>query len=51
MMREARQVVSEGVAEPDEVDRLLIDCYRWPSGPFAMVKGAHQGWQDRSPAR
>ena len=23
---------------------LESDCYRWPSGPFGMVKGAGSGW-------
>ena len=27
-----------------EVDQLMMDCYRWPSGPFGMVKGAGSGW-------
>ena len=44
MVREAQRVVDEGVATRDEVDQLMIDCYRWPSGPFGMVKGAGSGW-------
>ena len=34
----------EGIATADEVDQLMMDCYRWPSGPFGMVKGAGSGW-------
>jgi 3-hydroxyacyl-CoA dehydrogenase len=45
MIAEARRVVDEGVASADEVDQLMMDCYRWPTGPFAMVKGAEGGWQ------
>lgn len=45
MMREASRVVEEGVASHDEVNQLMVDCYRWPVGPFAMVKGASSGWK------
>ena len=44
MIAEAQQVVQEGIATADEVDQLMMDCYRWPSGPFGMVKGAGSGW-------
>ena len=44
MIAEAQQVVNEGIANADEVDQLMMDCYRWPSGPFGMVKGAGSGW-------
>jgi 3-hydroxybutyryl-CoA dehydrogenase len=44
MVREAQRVVDEGIATRDEVDQLMIDCFRWPSGPFGMVKGAGSGW-------
>ena len=44
MFAEAQRVIDEGVAQPEEIDRLLMDCYRWPSGPFAMVQGATKGW-------
>jgi 3-hydroxybutyryl-CoA dehydrogenase len=44
MVREAQRVVDEGIATRDEVDQLMMDCYRWPSGPFGMVKGAGSGW-------
>jgi len=45
MLREAQRVVDEGVATPEQVNQLMVDCYRWPVGPFAMVKGAAKGWQ------
>jgi 3-hydroxyacyl-CoA dehydrogenase len=45
MAREARQVVDEGIATREQVDQLLMDCYRWPSGPFGMGKGASSGWK------
>jgi 3-hydroxyacyl-CoA dehydrogenase len=44
MVREAQRVVDEGIATPAEVDRLMMDCFRWPSGPFGMVAGAGSGW-------
>ena len=44
MVAEAQKVVNEGVATQDEVDQLMMDCYRWPAGPFGMVKGATSGW-------
>lgn len=44
MVAEAQKVVSEGIATADDVDQLMMDCYRWPSGPFGMVKGAGSGW-------
>ncbi len=39
MIAEARRVVDEGVASADDVDQLMMDCFRWPTGPFGMVKG------------
>jgi len=45
MIREAQRVVDEGVASPEEVNQLMVDCYNWPVGPFARVKGAGSGWQ------
>lgn len=44
MIAEAQRVVDEGVASADEVDALMMDCFRWPTGPFGMVKGATSGW-------
>lgn len=45
MGREARQVVAEGVATAEEVDQLMVDCFRWPAGPFGMGRGARSGWR------
>jgi 3-hydroxyacyl-CoA dehydrogenase len=44
MIAEAQKVVNEGIATADQVDQLMMDCYRWPTGPFGMVKGATGGW-------
>jgi 3-hydroxyacyl-CoA dehydrogenase len=44
MLREAQRVVDEGLATADDVDQLMVDCFRWPSGPFGMVRGARSGW-------
>jgi 3-hydroxyacyl-CoA dehydrogenase len=46
MLREASRVVEEGVATHEQVNQLMVDCYRWPVGPFAMVKGATGGWKE-----
>ena len=48
MLREAARVVEEGVASHEQVNQLMVDCFRWPVGPFAMVKGAGSGWGDRT---
>lgn len=45
MIREANAVVAEGVASREEVDQLMVDCFRWPSGPYGMVSGATTGWR------
>jgi 3-hydroxybutyryl-CoA dehydrogenase/3-hydroxyacyl-CoA dehydrogenase len=45
MLREAARVVEEGVASHEQVNQLMVDCFRWPVGPFAMVKGATSGWK------
>lgn len=44
MVAEAQKVVNEGIASADEVDQLMMDCFRWPTGPFGMVQGATGGW-------
>ncbi|MFA5885554.1 MAG: 3-hydroxyacyl-CoA dehydrogenase family protein [Acidimicrobiia bacterium] len=44
MIREAVRVVDEGVATREQVDQLMTDCFRWPAGPFGMVRGAGSGW-------
>jgi 3-hydroxyacyl-CoA dehydrogenase len=41
---EAQAVVAEGVATEEQVDQLMMDAFRWPAGPFAMVRGATSGW-------
>jgi 3-hydroxybutyryl-CoA dehydrogenase/3-hydroxyacyl-CoA dehydrogenase len=46
MITEASRVVAEGVASHDDVNQLMVDCFAWPVGPFAMVKGATTGWKD-----
>ena len=46
MVREAVQVVDAGIATHEEVNRLMVDCFNWPVGPFAMIKGATEGWKE-----
>jgi len=48
MLREAAQVVEAGIADQAEVNKLMVDCFGWPVGPFAMVKGATSGWREES---
>jgi 3-hydroxyacyl-CoA dehydrogenase len=44
MVREANAVIDEGIATREQVDMLMVDCFRWPVGPFGMVQGATTGW-------
>ncbi len=44
MRREANRVVDEGIASAEEVDQLMMDCFRWPTGPHGMGFGARGGW-------
>jgi NAD(P)-dependent dehydrogenase (short-subunit alcohol dehydrogenase family) len=37
--------VAEGVASHEQVNQLMVDCFRLPVGPFAMVQGATTGWK------
>jgi 3-hydroxyacyl-CoA dehydrogenase len=37
--REARRVVAEGIATPEQVDAIMKDCFRWPVGPFEGMGG------------
>ncbi len=44
MLAEATRVIAEGVATQEQVDQLMVDCFRWPTGPYGMVAGAGSGW-------
>jgi 3-hydroxyacyl-CoA dehydrogenase len=44
MVAEAAKVVQEGIADREQVDQLMVDCFRWPTGPFGMTRGAGSGW-------
>jgi len=46
MVQEAQRVVDQGVASQEDVNRLMVDCFNWPVGPFAMVRGATEGWKE-----
>lgn len=46
MLREARAVVAEGVASREQVNQLMVDCFNWPVGPYAMIEGASSGWKE-----
>jgi 3-hydroxybutyryl-CoA dehydrogenase len=41
---EAKRVVEDDVATPEQVDQLMTDCFAWPAGPYAMIRGATEGW-------
>lgn len=45
MVEEALAVVNQGIANREEIDQLMTDCFRWPAGPFGMTKGATSGWR------
>lgn len=36
---EAAKIVAEGVATEDQVDAIMRDGFRWPAGPFELLKG------------
>ncbi len=44
MVAEARRVVAEGVATPEQIDQLMVDCFGWPVGPLGMAEQAGSGW-------
>ena len=46
MLREAQQVVESGIATREQINQLMVDCFNWPVGPFAMIKGATGGWKE-----
>jgi 3-hydroxyacyl-CoA dehydrogenase len=41
---EAAKVIEEGLTDQRGVDRIMMDAFRWPAGPFGMVTGAKEGW-------
>jgi 3-hydroxybutyryl-CoA dehydrogenase len=41
---EARKVVDEGVASPQDVDTAMKLGFNWPAGPFELGAGARAGW-------
>ncbi len=48
MVREAIRVADEGIATREEIDALMTDCFRWPTGPFGMARGATSGWRSKA---
>jgi 3-hydroxybutyryl-CoA dehydrogenase/3-hydroxyacyl-CoA dehydrogenase len=44
VIEEAKRVVEDGVATPEQVDQLMTDSFGWPTGPYAMIRGATEGW-------
>ena len=46
LLREARQVVAEGIVSEEGLDQILTDGWGWPVGPFRMIAGAGEGWGD-----
>jgi 3-hydroxybutyryl-CoA dehydrogenase len=48
MVREALRVAEEGIASREDIDALMVDCFRWPTGPFGMARGATSGWRSKA---
>jgi 3-hydroxyacyl-CoA dehydrogenase len=48
--REALRIVREGIATPEQVDALMKDCFRWPTGPFEQMGNADQPMGSRPEA-
>lgn len=46
MLREAQRVIDDGVSDAASINQLMVDCFNWPVGPFAMVRGATEGWKE-----
>src|SRR6185436_16950023 len=42
----AQRVVDEGIASREDVNQLMVDTFNWPVGPFAMIRGATEGWKE-----
>ena len=44
-VREAQNVLKEGIATPEDINKAMVFGFNWPVGPLAMVEGATKGWQ------
>jgi len=44
-VREAQQVLKEGIASPEDINKAMVYGFKWPVGPLAMIEGATKGWQ------
>jgi 3-hydroxyacyl-CoA dehydrogenase len=44
-VREAQQVLEEGIASAEDINKAMVYGFNWPVGPLAMVAGARAGWQ------
>lgn len=43
--REAQKIIEEGiVANPQDVDTVMMGGFNWPAGPISMGLGARAGW-------
>jgi len=47
---EAEQIVSDGVANKEQIDRLVKDGMRWPAGLFELVQNAGHNWDENERA-
>jgi 3-hydroxybutyryl-CoA dehydrogenase len=45
MVQEAQRVVDQHIASAEDVNQIMVDCFNWPVGPLAMVRGATEGWK------
>ena len=41
LQAEAGRILADGVAGANQVDRLVVDCFGWPSGPFGRGTEPH----------
>lgn len=44
-VREAQQVLEEGIATVEDINKAMVFGFNWPVGPLAMIAGATKGWQ------
>lgn len=42
---EAQAIVEQGIADPDAVDQIVKDGFRWPAGPFELTRRTRTNWE------
>lgn|GEM_PF-178382 len=46
-IREAEQVIEEGIASREDIDKAMVLGFNWPVGPLSMMKYHERGWEER----